>query len=169
MIRATDATNRSVESLPPLSTVDAHGLTLGIVATRWHADISTRLLARALACAAASGVRDATVVKVPGPLDLPVVCQQLARNHDAVVALGGLIRGDMPHFEFVADAVVSGLARVCTDSSTPIGDGVLTCDTLDQALSRCGDTEGSSEDTGWETTVAALQTALVLADLRHRD
>jgi 6,7-dimethyl-8-ribityllumazine synthase len=106
------------------------------------------------------------VVRVPGAVELPVVCQELARQHDAVLALGVVIRGGTPHFEYVCDAVTAGLTRVALDERTPIGNGVLTCDTEEQALDRCG-LPSSAEDKGFQACVAALQTALVLRGLRR--
>ena len=78
------------------------------------------------------------MVRVPGTVELPVVCQELARTHDAVVALGVVIRGGTPHFEYVCDAVTAGLTRVSLDERTPVGNGVLTCDTREQAVARSG-------------------------------
>jgi len=123
-------------------------------------------VARALAAAAASGVAGPPVVRVPGAVELPVVAAELAAHHDAVVCLGAVIRGGTPHFEYVCQAVTYGLARVALDARTPVGNGVLTCDTLDQARARCGG-QDSVEDKGWEAVVAALSTALVLRSLRH--
>jgi 6,7-dimethyl-8-ribityllumazine synthase len=107
------------------------------------------------------------VVQVAGALELPVAAQELARQCDAVVALGAVIRGGTPHFEHVCRAAVDGLARVALDERTPIGNGVLTCDTLEQALQRSG-APGGTEDKGYEATLAALDAALVLNGLRHR-
>jgi 6,7-dimethyl-8-ribityllumazine synthase len=146
--------------------VDAAGLTLAIAATHWHAEITDSLVARALAAAAASGVDGPPVVRVPGAVELPVVAAELAAHHDAVVCLGAVIRGGTPHFEYVCQAVTYGLARVALDARTPVGNGVLTCDTLEQARARCGG-QDSIEDKGWEAVVAALSTALVLRSLRH--
>jgi 6,7-dimethyl-8-ribityllumazine synthase len=146
--------------------VDAHGLTLGVVATRWNEKVVEPLLERAIAAAKACGV-EAEVFRVAGSVELPVAIQAVARKFDAAVALGCVIRGGTPHFEYVCDAVTAGLTRVALDESTPIGNGVLTCDTVEQALDRCG-LPGSAEDKGWEATVAALDTALVLRQLRHR-
>jgi 6,7-dimethyl-8-ribityllumazine synthase len=157
----------SREGRPEESTVDATGLTLAVVAARWHPQIADALLERALAAAAACSVSDPTVTRVPGAMELPVVAQQHARNHDAVVCLGAVIRGGTPHFAYVCDATVSGLGRVALDEATPVGNGVLTCDTVEQALERCG-LPDSTEDKGWEATVAALETAVALRDLRHR-
>lgn len=140
-------------------------LRLGIVATRWHEQISTALLDRAVRAAATAGIDEPTVVRVPGAVELPVICQELARGHDAVAALGVVIRGGTPHFEYVCQAVTTGLARVTLDAGTAIGNGVLTCDTEQQALQRSG-LAGSVEDKGFEACVAALQTAQVLRGLR---
>ncbi len=113
---------------------DCVGLRLGIVATRWHGRITDTLLSRALAAAQQAGVEEPTVVRVAGAVELPVIAQALAKHHDAVVALGAVIRGGTPHFEYVCDALTAGLARVALDESTPVGNGVLTCDTEQQAI-----------------------------------
>ena len=157
----------SGQGRPEPSTVDAAGLRLGIVAARWNREIVDTLLARAEEAARACGVTDPTVVRVAGAVELPVVAQQLAVDHDAVVCLGAVVRGGTPHFAYVCDAVTAGLTRVSLDTSTPVGNGVLTCDTLAQAFDRCG-LPDSAEDKGWEATVAALETALLLRELRHR-
>ncbi|HEY8371618.1 MAG TPA: 6,7-dimethyl-8-ribityllumazine synthase [Pseudonocardiaceae bacterium] len=150
---------------PEIEVPDCSGMRLGIAATRWHARITDTLLERALAAASKAGITDPTVVRVAGSVELPVVCQELARQHDAVVALGVVIRGGTPHFEYVCDAVTAGLTRVALDESTPVGNGVLTCDTEQQALDRCG-LPDSAEDKGFEACVAALDTARVLRELR---
>ena len=156
----------SGEGRPDPRTVDAPGLSLAIAATRWHAEITGSLLARALAAARACGTGEPLVVRVPGAMELPVVAAELARGHDAVVCLGAVIRGGTPHFTYVCDAVTTGLVRAALDSGTPVANGVLTCDTLEQARDRCG-LENSHEDKGWEAVVAALDTALVLRALRQ--
>jgi 6,7-dimethyl-8-ribityllumazine synthase len=115
--------------------------------------------------AADAGITSPTVVRVPGSLELPVVCQELARRHDAVVALGVVIRGGTPHFDYVCDSVTAGLTRIALDESTPVGNGVLTCNTEDQAIERSG-LPGSAEDKGADACVAALRTALALRELR---
>lgn len=150
---------------PGQRTVRAAGLTLAIAATRWHAPVTDTLLARAVAAAAACDVAGPLVVRVPGAAELPVVAAELARHRDAVVCLAAVIRGGTPHFSYVCDAVTAGLTRVALDTGVPVGNGVLTCDTLDQARDRCG-LPDSSEDKGWEAVVAALDTALVLRCLR---
>lgn len=153
-----------VPEFPPL---DASGLRLAIVASTWHAEICDALLAGARKVASESGIDDPTVVRVIGAIEIPVVSQELARNHDAVVALGVVIRGQTPHFDYVCDAVTQGLTRVSLDASTPVANGVLTTDTEQQALDRAGLPE-SAEDKGAQATAAALQTALTLRDLRAR-
>ena len=149
---------------PDGDVVDGGGLSLAIAATRWHAEITDQLVDRAIAAARACGVREPLVVRVPGAVELPVVAAALARGHDAVACLGAVIRGGTPHFDYVCDAVTYGLTRVALDAGTPVGNGVLTCDTLEQARDRSG-SEGSAEDKGWDAVVAALETAIVLRSL----
>ena len=156
----------SGEGRPAIEVPDGKGIRLAIVATRWHAEITNTLLERALLAAKQAGTEEPTVVRVSGAVELPVVCQELAKQHDAVVALGVVIRGGTPHFEYVCDAVTAGLTRVTLDESTPVGNGVLTCDTEQQAIDRCG-LPGSVEDKGFEACVAALDTALVLRGVRQ--
>lgn len=151
---------------PEDTVVDAAGLTLGVVCTRWHGQITDQLLERAVAAAKACGIDAPVVVRVAGALELSVIAQQMARDLDAVVCLGAVIRGATAHFDYVCESVTSGVTRVALDESTPVGNGVLTCDTIEQALERSG-LPGSSEDKGWEATVAALDTALTLRGLRH--
>jgi 6,7-dimethyl-8-ribityllumazine synthase len=122
------------------------------------------MLTRAKAAAEASGVTDITVTRVAGSVELPVVAQALARTHDAVVALGVVIRGETAHFEYVSQSVTEGLTRVALDESTPVAHGVLTVDTLAQARDRAGLPE-SHEDKGWEAAIAVLDVAVTLRDL----
>ncbi|MEU6130817.1 6,7-dimethyl-8-ribityllumazine synthase [Saccharopolyspora sp. NPDC047091] len=157
----------SGEGRPRVEVPRADGLKLAIAGIRWHDKITGRMLERALAAAHEAGIAEPTVVRVPGSIELPVVCQELARGHDAVVALGVVIRGGTPHFEYVCDSVTAGLTRVALDESTAVGNGLLTCDTDQQARDRAGFPE-SVEDKGFEATAAALETALVLRDLRSR-
>ena len=155
----------SGDGRPALDIPDAAGLRLAVAATRWHADVVDVLVERALAVAAKSGAEVPTVVRVPGTVELPVVCQELARTHDAVVALGLVVRGGTPHFEYVCDAVTAGLTRVALDERTPVGNGVLTTNNHEQAVQRAGG-PGAAEDKGAEACVAALATAVVLRGLR---
>jgi 6,7-dimethyl-8-ribityllumazine synthase len=151
---------------PAGRSVDAAGLSLAIAATRWHAEVTDALVGRAVAAARSCGVPDPLVVRVPGAVELPVVAAELARRHDAVACLGAVIRGGTPHFEYVCDAVTYGLSRVALDTGTPVGNGVLTCDDIKQAIDRSG-ADDSAEDKGWDAVLAALETALLLRSLRH--
>jgi 6,7-dimethyl-8-ribityllumazine synthase len=153
--------------VPDLPQLHASGLTLAIVASTWHQRICDALLDGARKVAADAGIADPTVVRVLGAIEIPVVAQQLATNHDAVVALGVVIRGQTPHFDYVCDAVTQGLTRVSLDTSTPIANGVLTTNTEEQALDRAG-LPTSSEDKGAQAASAALSTALTLRELRAR-
>ena len=158
----------SGEGRPKLATVEADDVALAIAATRWHAEITDSLVDRAAAAAKACGVTDLLVVRVAGAVELPVVAQELAKGYDAVACLGAVIRGGTPHFEYVCDAVTAGLTRVALDEGTPVGNGVLTCNTIEQARDRSG-LPDSSEDKGWEAVVAALDTALLLRAVRCAD
>jgi 6,7-dimethyl-8-ribityllumazine synthase len=146
---------------PELSAVEAYGLTLGIVATRWHGDLVDHMVERAEAAAKACGVDNVTVVRVSGAVELPVVAQALARRRDAVVALGVVVRGETAHFDYVCRSVTDGLTRVALDSATPVAHGVLTVNTLEQARDRAG-LPDSAEDKGWSAAVAALDAALAV-------
>ncbi|WP_280183931.1 6,7-dimethyl-8-ribityllumazine synthase [Nocardia cyriacigeorgica] len=151
--------------VPTFALEDAKQLKLGIVASRWHTQICDTLVANAERVATEAGVREVTVVRCAGAMELPVVAQELARTHDAVVALGVVIRGDTPHFEYVCDAVTAGLTRVSLDESTPVANGVLTTNNEKQALDRAG-LPGSAEDKGEQACAAALDAALTLRSLR---
>ncbi|OZD66749.1 6,7-dimethyl-8-ribityllumazine synthase [Rhodococcus sp. 05-340-1] len=156
----------SGEGEPTLQLAGAGDLKLAIVAGQWHQKISQALLDGALRKAESAGIADVTVIRVAGAIELPVVAQELARNHDAVVALGVVIRGGTPHFEYVCDAVTAGLTRVSLDEGTPVTNGVLTTNDEQQALDRAG-LPGSFEDKGAQATAAAIDTALTLKHLRQ--
>jgi 6,7-dimethyl-8-ribityllumazine synthase len=149
---------------PALDTVRADGLTVGIVATRWHADLVDQMIDRAQQAAKACGVADVLVARVAGSVELSVVAQGLARRCDAVLALGVVIRGDTAHFDYVCRSVTDGLTRVALDESTPVAHGVLTVNTLEQARDRAGFPD-SSEDKGWGGMVAALDAVLALREI----
>ena len=149
---------------PRMETVDAAGLTLGIVGSRWHNDLVDHMVDRAQQAAKACGVDDVIVARVAGSVELPVVAQALAKRCDAVVALGVVIRGETAHFDYVCDAVTAGLTRVSLDEQTPIAHGVLTVESLGQARDRAG-LEDSIEDKGWQSTVAVLDAVLAIRDL----
>jgi 6,7-dimethyl-8-ribityllumazine synthase len=147
--------------------IDAHGLRVAIVAARWHHEVSEALLLGAERALTGAQIEDVSIVRVPGAFELPVMAKALvAQRYDAVVALGVVIRGGTPHFEFVCQAAATGLARVAVDTGVPIGFGLLTCDTTEQALDRCG-LPGSSEDKGREAAMAAVETALQLRKVRR--
>ncbi len=150
---------------PGATAFDAKQLTLALVVTRWHEQITTALMDSALRTAADCGISEPTVLRVAGALELPVVVQAATATHDAVVALGVVVRGGTPHFEYVCDAVTYGLTRISLDSRTPVGNGVLTTDTVEQALDRAG-LPDSAEDKGREAVLAALDAARVLRSLR---
>ena len=156
----------SGEGRPEQYEVDASGLSVGIVATRWNDQVVEPMLENALDVAKASGAATPVVVEVAGAVEIPVVAQELARNHDAVIALGAVIRGGTPHFDYVCQSVTHGLTEVALSQSTPVGNGVLTCDTLEQARDRAG-LPGSAENKGAEAALAALETAVVLRGLRR--
>jgi 6,7-dimethyl-8-ribityllumazine synthase len=147
--------------------MDGSGLRIAIVASRWHDDVLTGLLEGARRALSDARVAATVEVRVPGCFELPVVVSALtAQGYDAVVALGVVIRGETPHFEYISHAVTDGLSRAALHGGTPVGFGVLTCDTVEQALDRAGLAQ-SSEDKGYEAAHAAVATALTLRGLRQ--
>jgi 6,7-dimethyl-8-ribityllumazine synthase len=153
----------SGEGAPEITT-DGTGLKVTIVAGSWHEQISNGLLAGARRVLAASGA-EVTEIRVPGSFELPVVSRAALENGaDAVVALGVIIRGGTPHFEYVSDAATSGLTQVSVLTGKPIGFGLLTLDDEQQGLDRAG-LPGSKEDKGAEAAEAALATAVIVRDL----
>lgn len=150
---------------PDLHDLDGSGLRVAVVASRWHDTVMGGLVTGATGALSAMGA-EAVLVRVPGAFELPVVAQACARQgYDAVVALGVAIRGGTPHFDYVCAAATDGLSRVALESGVPVGFGLLTCDTEEQALDRAG-LEGSHEDKGREAAEAAVASALVLASVR---
>ncbi len=151
---------------PQHESLDASRLRVGIVAARWHDEVMAGLLAGAERALADAQVETSVVIRVPGSFELPVAAQRLAQvGYEAVVALGVVIRGGTPHFDYVCNAVTDGLTRVALDASVPVGFGVLTCDDDDQARDRAG-LDGSREDKGYDAAHAAMATALTLQGLR---
>jgi 6,7-dimethyl-8-ribityllumazine synthase len=149
----------------PSITTDGTGLKVTIVAGSWHEEIMNGLLAGAHRVLAESGAA-VTEVRVPGSFELPVVSRAaLDAGADAVVALGVIIRGGTPHFEYVSDAATSGLTQVAVLTGKPIGFGVLTLDDEQQGLDRAG-LPGSKEDKGAEAAEAAIATAVALRAIR---
>lgn len=154
----------SGEGAPTSEPVDGTGVRVTVVAGTWHTEIAEGLLAGALRSLEAMNAT-ATVVRVPGSFELPVVAKAaLDAGADAVVALGVIIRGGTPHFDFVSDAATSGLTRVALDTGKPVGFGVLTLDDEQQGLDRAG-LAGSKEDKGDEAASAAVRTVLTLRQL----
>ena len=157
----------SGEGSPTSTPIDCHELRVAVVAASWHDQVMDGLLAGARRALDDYQVEAPTVVRVPGSFELPVVAAALAeRGYEAVVALGVVIRGGTPHFEYVCSAATDGLSRVALGSGVALGFGLLTCDTEEQALARAG-LEGSSEDKGYEATAAALHTASTLRRIRR--
>jgi 6,7-dimethyl-8-ribityllumazine synthase len=152
---------------PDQTPIDCHDLRVAVVASSWHDQVMDGLLGGAERALKAYRVEAPVVVRVPGAFELPVVAGALAaQGYDAVVALGVVIRGGTPHFEYVCRAATDGLSRVALDTSTAVGFGLLTCDDEQQALDRAG-LDGSGEDKGWEAAAAALETAQLLKQVRR--
>ncbi len=148
--------------------VDAVGARVAVVASSWHTEVMDGLVAGARRALDDAGVIDVTVVRTAGSFELPLVSQAYAQaGYGAVVALGVIIRGGTPHFEYVSAAATDGLNRVALDTGVPVGFGLLTCDTDAQALDRAG-LPGSAEDKGREATEAALATWATLRELTAR-
>ena len=150
----------------PTLTIDGTGLKVVVVAASWHTVVMDGLLAGARRALDAAHVSDVTIVRVPGTFELPVAAQLAATNGaDAVVALGVVIRGGTPHFEYVCQGATLGLTDVAIRTGVPVGFGVLTCDDDAQALDRAG-LPGSHEDKGAEAAEAAVATVVALRGLR---
>ena len=145
----------------PKLEVDGNGLRVGIVAASWHTQVMDGLLAGARRALAAADVSDVEVLRVPGAFELPLGAARLLERCDAVVALGVVIRGGTPHFEYVCSAAADGLLRASLDAKRPVGFGLLTCDDEQQAIDRAG-LPGSHEDKGAEAAQAALAMAVSL-------
>ena len=151
---------------PAQQPVDCSDLRVAVVAASWHDQVMDGLLAGAQRALRDYSVTDVTTVRVPGTFELPVAAQSLCRDgHDVVVALGVIIRGGTPHFDFVSNAATDGLTRVAIDTGMPIGFGVLTLDDEQQGLDRAG-LPGSKEDKGAEAAQAALATVQLLRQMR---
>lgn len=152
----------SGQGAPELQVGKVGDLRVAVVASLWHQHVMDGLIAGAQRALDEAGIEDPLVLRVPGSFELPVVAARLARaNYEAVVALGVVVRGETPHFDYVCQAATDGLTRVAVDTGVPIGFGVLTCDNEEQALARAG-LPGSKEDKGYEATQAALATVVAL-------
>ena len=148
---------------PEIAAVEgAADLKVAVIASLWHTTVMDGLLDGARRALADSGVADATILRVPGAFELPVAAARLAASaFDAIIALGVVIRGGTPHFDYVCSAATDGLTDVAVRYGVPVGFGVLTCDDEQQAIDRAG-LPGSKEDKGYEATAAALATAVLL-------
>ena len=150
---------------PDLTVKRCGDLRVGVVAAQWHEQVMDGLLTGALTALKEIGITEPTVLRVPGSFELAVAAKALAdRGYDAVVALGVVIRGDTPHFEYVCEAATVGLTQVSVGTGVPVGFGVLTCDDEEQALARAG-LPDSREDKGREAVLAAVTTALTVRSL----
>ena len=151
----------------PRLTIDGSGTRVAVLASSWHEEVMDGLIAGAQRALDAAGVVDATLFRAPGSFELPLVAQACAQaGYDAVVALGVIIRGGTPHFEYVSSAATDGLSRVALDTGVPVGFGLLTCDDEQQALDRAG-LPDSSEDKGREAAEAALSAWVTLQQIRQ--
>ncbi|MBC9225212.1 6,7-dimethyl-8-ribityllumazine synthase [Aeromicrobium sp. 636] len=152
----------------PELTVDGTGAKVAIVASSWHTEVMDGLVAGAERALKEAGVSDPTLVRAAGSFELPIIAQGCAKaGYDVVVALGVIIRGGTPHFEYVSAATTDGLSRVALDTGVPVGFGLLTCDDEQQALDRAG-LPGSNEDKGREAAEAALAAWVTLRGLTPR-
>lgn len=158
----------SGQGAPKSEPIDCHDLRVAVVAASWHEEVMAGLLAGAKRACGDHLVEDPVLARVPGAFELPVVASAMAqKGFDAIVALGVVIRGGTPHFDYVCNAATDGLARVALDHTVAVGFGVLTCDDEQQALDRAG-LAGSTEDKGYEAAAAALSTAMTLRRVRAR-
>lgn len=148
---------------PRLAVTADTPLRVAVVAAQWHAEVIDGLLAGVRRALEEAGVGTHTLVRVPGTFELPVAALRLAAGHDAVIALGVVVRGETPHFDYVCQAATIGLTEVAVRTGVPVGFGVLTCDTDAQAYERSG-LPGAKEDKGYEVAQAAVATALALRD-----
>lgn len=153
-----------MKSGSPTLTVDGSGLRVAVIAASWHQQVMAGLVAGAERGLADAGVASHDLVRVPGTFELAVAAARLAPSYDAIVALGVVIRGGTPHFEYVCQAATVGLTDVSVRTGVPVGFGVLTCDDEQQALDRAG-LDGSTEDKGHEAATAAVSTAVTLRNV----
>jgi 6,7-dimethyl-8-ribityllumazine synthase len=146
--------------------LNAKGLKVAIVASRFNEFLVARLLSGAVDCLVRHGVEDGalTIVRVPGSFEIPQAARKLAaaRKHDAVIALGVLIRGETPHFDLIASEVTRGLGSIAYETGVPVSFGILTAETTEQATERSG---GKMGNRGWDAAIAAIEMANVGREL----
>lgn len=146
---------------------DAKGLQFAIIVGRFNSFVTERLLDGALDAIRRSGgnAEAAQIVRVPGSWEMPVIAAELARQkkHDAIICLGAVVRGDTPHFDYVAGNAASGLANIAAETGVPIAFGVLTTNTMEQAVDRAG---GKSGNKGFDAAMTAIEMAQLLRAVR---
>jgi 6,7-dimethyl-8-ribityllumazine synthase len=144
------------------------GMKFAIVVSRFNSFITDRLLAGALDALARTGCAEADIeiVKVPGSWEMPAAARALAeqKKHDALICLGAVIRGETPHFEYVAGEAAKGLGQVAAQTGIPVGFGILTCHTLEQAIDRAGAKSGNK---GFDAAMAAIEMASLMQRIRQ--
>jgi 6,7-dimethyl-8-ribityllumazine synthase len=152
-------------SSPNIKVLDGSSLNTSIVTSSWHSDICDALVTGAKKAFAEAGCKNVSVHKVAGSFEIPLASQKLLdAGSDLVVAVGLILKGDTPHFDYVCQGVTSGIMQVSLSRNKPIGFGVLMCENLDQAYERSGLTEGQ-ENKGYEAAVAALNLAIEYKNL----
>jgi len=147
--------------------LNAAGLKFAIIVSRFNSVVTERLLAGALDALARTGCDPGAIqiVRVPGSWELPVVARELAasKRHDAIICLSAVIRGDTPHYEYIAAEAAKGLAQTALETGVPIAFGVLTCDTLEQAIDRAGAKSGNK---GFDAAMTAVEMGNLMRRLR---
>ena len=148
--------------------LDAHGLRFGVIASRFNDEIVSGLLDGALTCLQRHGANDddVAVYRVPGAFEIPTLAASLVGTHDALITLGCLLRGDTPHFDFISAQVTNDLSRVAVEARFPIAFGVITCNTLEQAVER---SSPGTANKGWEAALAAIEMANLWRALRTEE
>jgi 6,7-dimethyl-8-ribityllumazine synthase len=148
--------------------LDAHGLRFGVIASRFNDEIVSGLLDGALTCLQRHGANDddVSVYRVPGAFEIPTLAANLAGTQDALTTLGCLLRGDTPHFDFISAQVTNDLSRVAVEARFPIAFGVITCNTLEQAVER---SSPGTSNKGWEAALAAIEMANLWRALRTQE
>ncbi len=157
------------EGKPSDENLDAAGLKFGVLCARFNGFVTDALLAGALDVLKRAGASDIEVLRVPGAWELPIAAQAMAQAHagakkpDAIIALGAVIRGDTPHFDYVAGEAASGLMQVQIETGIPVAFGVLTTDTAEQATDRAGGKDGNK---GHDAALTAIEMANLIRRLR---
>ena len=148
-------------------TLDAKGLKIGIVVSRFNSFVTDKLLDGALDALKKLGADDAavTVLNVPGSFEVPIVAGKLAASKkvDGIVCLAALIRGETPHFDFLSAEVTKGLAQIALDSGIPLSFGVLTVESIEQGIERAGAKSGNK---GWDAVLSVVETIRLLRDAK---